>query len=123
MKNQFSSLSRFIGISVVGISFAYLLMPQPSFAGPSTNPLQNLSPQDDNPLAPRSDEVNSSMGIFDLIHRAQLGSGEWNAQEQDQSLNDATAAFKAKQQQMLQQKNRSQSANPSFQVNTPQSGR
>jgi hypothetical protein len=121
MNNPFLSLTRVLGITVAGIGFACLLLPQQSFAGPSTNPLQNLEPQSNDPLAPRSDEVNSSMGIFNLIHRAQLGTSVWNSDEQNQSLNDATAAFKAKQQQMLQQrKNSGQSTNTSSQVNTLQ---
>jgi len=120
MNKPFSVLSRFIAVSVAGISFASLLIQQPSYAEPSSNILQNLSPQDNNPLAPNSSEVNSSTtGIFDLLHRAQLSGNPWDANEQNQQLNDAAAAFRAKQQQLLQQPRQQQLTNPGFQVNTP----
>ncbi|MBR8834851.1 MAG: hypothetical protein DSM106950_12640 [Stigonema ocellatum SAG 48.90 = DSM 106950] len=121
MNMLFSPLTRFVVVTLAGISFASLLIPQPSFAEPSgSNILQNLTPQDNNPLAPRSDEVNSTgSGIFDLLHRAQLGSSPWDGEEHNQELNDAAAAFRAKQQQMLQQQRPQQPTKPRFQVNTP----
>jgi len=121
MNRLFSPLTRFVVISVAGISFASLLIPQPSFAEPSSNILQNLSPQDDNPLAPRSDEVDNGMNVFSLIHRAQLGNSPWNVDQGNQELNDAAAAFKAKQEQMFQKQGQ-QPINARFQVNTPQIG-
>ncbi len=119
MKKPFSVLTRFIAVSVAGISFASLLIQQPSFAEPSSNILQNLNPQDNNPLAPNSSEVNSTgTGIFDLLHRAQLSNTPWDANEQNQQLDDEAATFRTKQQQLLKQPSQQQ-LNPRFQVNTP----
>ncbi len=120
MNRLFLPLTRILAIAVAGISFTSLLIPQPSFAEPSSSILQNLNPQDDNPLSPRSNEVNN-MNVFNLIHRAQMGNNTWDAEQGNQELNDAAAAFKAKQQQMFQQQ-RQQPTNARFQVNTPQVG-
>lgn len=124
MKKPLSTLTRFVFVTVAGINFACLLIPQPSFAGPSSNPLQNLNPQqNDNPLSPNSSEVNTSgVGIFELMHRVQLGNTTWNADEQNQELNDAASAFKAKQQNILQQPSQQKPANARFQINTHQLG-
>ncbi|MBO3463809.1 hypothetical protein G7B40_012340 [Aetokthonos hydrillicola Thurmond2011] len=111
MKKPFSNLTQFVFVTVAGISFASLVIPQPSFAG-SSNALQNLTPQNDNPLAPNTSEVNSTgSSIFELMHRVQLGNTTWNADEQNQQLNDAASAFKAKQQQLLQQSSQQKPAN------------
>ncbi|NMG10347.1 hypothetical protein [Brasilonema sp. UFV-L1] len=120
MKKPFLTLKQLFVVTVAGMSFASLALPQSSLADSSRNILQDLSPQQDNdPLSPRSDEVNN-MGVFNLMHRLQQGNTVWNADEQNQQLNDAAAAFKAKQQQLFQQNQTQQQPNqPSFQVNTP----
>lgn len=112
-------------VTFAGMSFAFLLLAQPSLAQSSRSILQDLDPQQNNndPLSPRSDEVNN-MGMFNLMHRLQQGNTVWNANEQNQQLNDAAAAFRAKQQQLLQQQQSQQQPNqPRFQVTTPQSGK
>ncbi|MUG99729.1 hypothetical protein F7734_48590 [Scytonema sp. UIC 10036] len=99
-------------IAIAGISFATLLGQQPTLADTGRSILQDLDPQRGNdPLGPRSDEVDS-MGLFDLIHRFNQGSTTWDAQQQDQQLNDATAAFRKKQEQMLQQQGIQQQNQP-----------
>jgi hypothetical protein len=40
--------------------------------------------------------------MLDMIHRANFGSIQWNADEQNQQLDEAAAAFKAQQQKLLQ---------------------
>ncbi|MBW4635699.1 MAG: hypothetical protein KME30_28625 [Iphinoe sp. HA4291-MV1] len=122
MKKPFLPLKQLFVVTVAGMSFASLLLPQPSLAEPSSrNILQDLNPQqqDNDPLAPRSDEVNN-MGTFGLLHRLQQGNVVWNADEQNQQLNDAAAAFKEKQQRFFQQNQTQQPTQPGFQVNTPQ---
>jgi hypothetical protein len=106
------------------MSFASLLLAQPSLAQSSRSILQDLNPQQgDDPLSPRSDEVNN-MGAFGLLHRLQQGNVVWDANEQNQQLNDAAAAFRAKQQQLLQQQQTQQQPNqPRFQVTTPQTAK
>ncbi|WP_017316040.1 hypothetical protein [Mastigocladopsis repens] len=120
MKKPFLPLKQIVVVTVAGISLVSLLLPQPTLAQ-SRSILQDLDPQqNDDPLSPRSDEVNNS-GFFNLIHRVQQGSTVWNADEQNQQLNDAAAAFKKKQEQFyLQNPTQQQPNQPRFQVNTPQ---
>ncbi|KAB8330762.1 hypothetical protein SD80_029380 [Scytonema tolypothrichoides VB-61278] len=120
MKIPFLPLKQLFVLTVTGISFASLLLPQPSLAEPSSrNILQDLNPQQDDPLSPRSDEVNNT-GMFGLLHRLQQGNATWDPAQQNQQLNDAAAAFKQKQQQLFQQnQTRQQPTQPNFQVNTP----
>jgi hypothetical protein len=40
--------------------------------------------------------------MLDMIHRANFGSIQWNADEQNQQLDAAAEAFKAQQQKLLQ---------------------
>ncbi|NJM70549.1 MAG: hypothetical protein HC862_10125 [Scytonema sp. RU_4_4] len=113
-------LKQLFVLTVAGMSFASLLLPQSSLADSSRNILQDLSPQQENdPLSPRSDEVNN-MGVFNLMHRLQQGNAVWNVNEQNQQLNDAAAAFKEEQQRLFKQNQTQQQPNqPNFQVNTP----
>jgi hypothetical protein len=61
--------------------------------------------------------------MFNILHRLQQGSTVWNANEQNQQLNDAAAEFRAKQQQLLQQQSQPQPNQPRFQETTPQTGK
>lgn len=121
MKIPFIPLKQLFAITFAGMSFASLVLPQPSLAqSNSRSILQDLNPQQgDDPLSPRSDEV-SNFGMFNLLHRLQQGNTVWNANEQNQQLNDAAAQFRAKQQQLLQQQTQQQPNQPRFQVTTPQ---
>jgi uncharacterized iron-regulated membrane protein len=128
MKKPFSLLKPLFAISIVGIGFTSLALPQPSLADTGRSILQDLDPQQkDDPLAPRSDEVDN-MGLFNLIHRFNRGNSVWNSESQNQQLNDAAAAFKARQQKLLQQQQAQpqQQNQTGFQVAppviTPQSG-
>lgn len=120
MKIPFLPIKQLFALTFAGMSFASLVLAQPSLAqSNSRNILQDLNPQqNDDPLSPRSDEVNN-FGMFNLLHRLQQGNTVWNANEQNQQLNDAAAAFRAKQQQLLQQQTQ-QRPQPGFQVTTPQ---
>jgi uncharacterized iron-regulated membrane protein len=125
MKIPFLPLKQLFAVTFVGMSFASLLLAQPSLAQSTRSILQDLDPQynSNDPLSPRSDEVNN-MGAFGLLHRLQQGNVVWDANEQNQQLNDAAAAFRAKQQQLLQQQQSQQQPNqPRFQVTTPQTAK
>jgi len=86
---------------------AVVFLPQPTWAQNSSGsnsaaPLQDLQTQDNtDPFSSRG-----GMGVLDLIHRSQLGTGRnmdefrW---EQRKNLNDAAAEFRAKQRQLLEQ--------------------
>jgi hypothetical protein len=95
-----------IGIAASAIASCALLSPQASFAQASglnnAQPLQDFQTQDNtDPFSGRS----SGSGIFDLIHRSNLGGGrsmeEFNS-EQRKNLNDAAAEFRNKQRLLLQ---------------------
>ncbi len=95
-----------MGIAASAIASCALFSPQASFAQASglnnAQPLQDFQTQDNtDPFSGRS----SGSGIFDLIHRSQLGGGrsmeEFNS-EQRQNLNDAAAEFRNKQRLLLQ---------------------
>ncbi|MEI2583640.1 hypothetical protein [Scytonema sp. PRP1] len=121
MKIRFLPLKQLFVLTFAGMSFASLVLPQPTLAqSNSRSILQDLNPQQgDDPLSPRSDEV-SNFGMFNILHRLQQGNTVWNANEQNQQLNDAAAQFRAKQQQLLQQQTQQQPNQPRFQVTTPQ---
>ena len=95
-----------VGIAASAIASCALFSPQASFAQASglnnAQPLQDFQTQDNtDPFSGRS----SGSGIFDLIHRSQLGGGrsmeEFN-NEQRQNLNDAAAEFRNKQRLLLE---------------------
>ena len=89
---------------VASLSFSALLIPQGVKAqSTDVNPLQDFQPQEGDPFSSRNDNPTSS--LFDLIHRAQLGNSrslEEFSTEKNQSLNDAAAEFRKKQQQRIQ---------------------
>ena len=97
-----------IQIAASAIATCAIFSPQATFAQASSlnnnsaQPLQDFQTQDNtDPFSGRS----SGAGIFDLIHRSQLGGGrsmeEFNS-EQRQNLNDAAAEFRNKQRQLLE---------------------
>ena len=104
--------------TVAGISLVSLLMPQLSWAQTTdVNPLQDLNPeQNQDPFS--SSSQGNSFSMFNIIHRANLGSisiDDYSA-AQNESLNNAAAEFRKKQLQRMQQ----QQATPINQVTTPQ---
>ena len=110
------SLTRLVIASVAGISAFSLLLPQSSLAD-QLDPLQELDPQQSNDPFSRTNE-ESSFGLFDLIHRANLGSNSiWDTTEQNEKLDAAAAEFLAKQRQLLQNQ---QPTNQDPQILTPQ---
>ncbi|MBW4663000.1 MAG: hypothetical protein KME01_02180 [Chroococcus sp. CMT-3BRIN-NPC107] len=95
---------KFILSALASMSLFSLLIPQLAKAQTAdVNPLQDFQPQQGDPFSSRNDNPTGS--LFDLIHRAQLGSSrsaeEFNT-EKNQSLNDAAAEFRKKQQQRIQ---------------------
>lgn len=118
MKNTAKLYKRLVLGTVASIGITSLLLPQLVRAQSSNdvNPLQDFQNQDrtSDPFSSRNDDSMNS--VFDLIHRAQLGSnrdaGEFNA-EKTQSLDAAAAEFKKRQQERIQ------SPNPVQPVNNP----
>ena len=114
------SLTQLVLGTVVGIGVVSLLLPQPSWADAASeaNPLHDFQPQQDgDPFSDSTEE--DSLGVFDLIHRAQMGNltspDDYSAQ-QNQNLDAAAADFRARQRQQIQAPAQAAPVNP---VNTP----
>lgn len=113
MKNTAKLYQRLIVGTVASIGVASLLLPQSAWAQSSTdvNPLQDFQgdEQNNDPFSSRNEDSMNS--VFDLIHRAQLGTNrdakEFNA-EKTQSLDAAAAEFRKQQQQRIQSPNQVQ---------------
>ncbi|MDM9585215.1 MULTISPECIES: hypothetical protein [unclassified Nostoc] len=103
MKKPFLQITRLFLATAAGISFASLLMAQPSSAQISSPtdafPSNSTTDQNTDPFA-RSNSDNFNM--FDLIHRANFGNLNWDSNQQNEELNSAAAAFKARQQKLIQ---------------------
>ncbi|MHC0064723.1 hypothetical protein ACWATR_17785 [Nostoc sp. UIC 10890] len=113
MKKPFLQITRLFVASVAGMSFASLLMAQPSSAQISSPadafPSNSTTDQNTDPFS-RTNSDNFNM--FDLIHRANFGTLNWNSDQQNEKLDSAAAAFKARQQKLIQ--GQQQQATPSL---------
>ncbi|MBD2561672.1 MULTISPECIES: hypothetical protein [Nostoc] len=118
MKKPFLQISRLFVATVAGISFASLLMAQPSSAQVSpadSFPSNSTTDQNTDPFS-RTNSDNFNM--FDLIHRANFGTLNWNSDQQNEQLDSAAAAFKARQEKLIQDQ---QQATPRSPLVIPQS--
>lgn len=119
MKKSFLQIPRLFVATVAGISFASLLMAQPSSA-------QQASPADSFPSNSTTDQntdpfsrsTSDNFNMFDLIHRANLGTLNWDSNQQNEQLDSAAAAFKARQQKLIQ--GQQQPATPSSPLVIPE---
>ena len=121
MKMQALSLTRLVLGTVVGISVISLLLPQITWAQATrVNPLEDFENQENSNDPFSSGKEQDSLGVFDLIHRATLGNNrslqDFSA-EQNESLDAASARFRAEQIRKIQQQQQAAPANP---VNMPQ---
>ncbi len=124
MKISFLSLKLLVFSTLAGIGFISLLTPKPSLAEPSQTPnFQNYDPQNNtddpyntnnNPFS--NSNTNDGFGVFNLIHRANLSVPDLDVNAQNQQLDEAAEAFKARQRALTQQ-NKQQT--PSLQIITP----
>ena len=101
MNKSFLPVHKIILATIAGISFAVILVLEPTLADINQPFCSAESNQNNNPLS--SDGSNF---MLDMIHRANFGSIQWNADEQNQQLDAAAAAFKAQQQKLLQSQNK-----------------
>lgn len=103
MKKHFLPAVKFFVATVAGIGLSSCLLAQPSSAQISspTDAFPSSSTTDQN-TDPFSRNNSSNFDMFDLIHRANFGTLNWNNDEQNQQLDSAAAAFKARQQKLLQ---------------------
>ncbi|MCC5639324.1 hypothetical protein LC593_26570 [Nostoc sp. CHAB 5844] len=94
MQKSFLSIKSFCVATLAGISCASFLTAQPSLAQLNTvdaYPADN-SQDNTNPFSTNSGSLNP----LDLIHRAQFGNFNWNAQQKDEELNSAVAELNRK---------------------------
>ena len=101
MNKSFLPVHKIILATIAGISFAVIVVLEPTLANINQPFGSAESNQNNNPLS--SDGSNF---MLDMIHRANFGSIQWNADEQNQQLDAAAAAFKAQQQKLLQSQNK-----------------
>ncbi|WP_260446937.1 hypothetical protein [Nostoc sp. 2RC] len=122
MKKPFLQITRLFLATAAGISFAPLLIAEPSLAQLSPAdafPSNSTTDQNTDPFS-RSNSDNFNM--FDLIHRANFGTLNWNSQEQNEQLDSTAAAFRARQQQLLQCRQQGQATgSPSVALASPTS--
>ena len=101
MNKSFLPVHKIILATIAGISFAVIVVLGTTLADINQPFGSAESNQNNNPLS--SDGSNF---MLDMIHRANFGSIQWNADEQNQQLDAAAAAFKAQQQKLLQSQNK-----------------
>ena len=120
-----------VGGSAVAIAITSAIMPQPTYAQAegTVNPLQDFTkPQ--NERDPMAIGGSNDFNFYNLIHRAQMGTGDLT--DPRKSIDDAAARFQRERQrllesqqqsgnqQMAQPQNSQQLANPQNQVtNSP----
>ncbi|MEH2194792.1 MAG: hypothetical protein V7K98_19410 [Nostoc sp.] len=104
MKKPFLQIPRLFVVTVAGMSFASLLISQPSSAQVSSPadafPSNSATDQNTDPFA-RSNSDNFNM--LDLIHRANFGTLNWDSNQKNEQLDSAAAVFRASQQKRIQQ--------------------
>ncbi|MFM7408228.1 MAG: hypothetical protein ACKO3K_16625 [Cuspidothrix sp.] len=112
MSRQFLQVHKIIIATIAGISLASMLAIEPSLANPN-QPFKSLeSDRNTNPLSNSSGDFN----MLEMIHQANFGNIQWNADEQNQQLDLAAQAFRAEQQKRLQIQTQQQ--NPGTPANT-----
>jgi hypothetical protein len=99
MKRPFLPIHKILIATFTGISFASFLVAEPSLAD-LTQPYSTLN--SDNNSNPFIDNGSTGFDPLSLMHRAKFGPLNWNPEQQNQQLDDAAAAFRARQNQLLQ---------------------
>lgn len=117
MKRPFLQVHKILFATLAGISFASLLVAQPSLADPN-QPFGSLESDRNNNSV--SGNNNSGFNMFDLIHQANFGTLNWNPEQQNQQLDEAAAAFKARQEKII---TGDQNPNPSLTSTTSEEKR
>lgn len=109
MKKPFLSVTQLSLLTVAGIGFTSVFMAQPSLAQ-FNNSVDRGTNQNSDPLAvPNSGELN----MFEMIHRANLGTLNWNANQQKEQLDSAASDFRARQQKAFEAQQQQQTDLPS----------
>lgn len=102
MQKSFLSLKSLFVATLAGMSFASFLTAQPSLAQLDTVDAYPGDNQDNNnPFSPNSGNLNP----LELMHRAQFGNLNWDAQQKDEELNSAVAELNRKRARLNQTTN------------------
>lgn len=111
MKQQNFGWRALIAIATIGLVCSSV---EAVTAQTTVDPLQDLRTDSNNDIFSNRGG-NASGGVFDLIHRAMQGSSksadDFN-QEQRESLDSATAEFRAKREALLRKQQQTTPANP-----------
>ncbi|HEY9614340.1 hypothetical protein [Allocoleopsis sp.] len=104
---QLARMAFGVGISTLAIAIASTILPQTASAqtAPGVTP-GSVQPFPDSSRQNERDTFGGNLGggdlsIFNLIHRAQLGNGSFDEQEQTRTLNNAAEEFKRKQRALI----------------------
>lgn len=94
------------GAALCAIAIASTILPQTASAQTAPGAPGNVQPFPDSSRQNERDTFGGNLGggdlsIFNLIHRAQLGNGSFDEQEQNRNLNNATEEFKRKQRALI----------------------
>jgi hypothetical protein len=102
MKKPMLPLAKLLFATVAGMGCASFLMAQPSFAqlGTVDSYPGGDSNQNNGDLFPTGG--NQDFNMFDLIHRANFGTLNWNSDQQNQQLDEAALEFKKRQERAFQ---------------------
>jgi hypothetical protein len=102
MKRPLLPLVKFLFATVAGMGCASLLMAQPSLAQLNTVDSYSGGDVNQNNTDPFSRGGGSGFNMFDLIHQANFGTFNWNAEQQNQQLDEAALEFRRRQERELQ---------------------
>ena len=102
MKKPMLPLAKLVFATVAGMGCASLLMAQPSLAQLSDVDPYAGGDVNQNNGDPFNRGNGSGFSMFDLIHQANFGTFNWNADEQNQQLDEATRKFREQQQRAFQ---------------------
>ncbi len=95
-----------VGGSAVAIAITSAVVPQPTYAQAegTVNPLQDFTkPQ--NERDPMAIGGSNDFNFYNLIHRAQMGTGDFT--DPGKTIDDATARFQRERQQRLESQQQS----------------
>jgi hypothetical protein len=113
MQKSLLSFKSFFVATLAGMSFASFLTVQPSLAQINTVDAYPGDNQDNNnPFSPSS----GSLDPLKLIHQAQFGNLNWDAQQKDEELNSAVAELNRKRARLNQNTNNTPGNNPAGQA-------
>ncbi|BAY60877.1 hypothetical protein NIES22_09370 [Calothrix brevissima NIES-22] len=101
MQKMFLTLTKIALATVAGVSFSAFAIAQPTFAQLGTTDSTTSDPSQNN-SDPFSRNGGTEFNMFNLIHQANFGTLNWNAEQQNQQLDEAALLFRKRQQQAIQ---------------------